>query len=88
MRNPSRLSRSSKILRRGQVKLDNLALVPGNLLPYKRQYQEIANGLSKGDILIVLPAEVQKRGTFEKTAAQLKNKGRRIATISAARFVP
>jgi hypothetical protein len=48
----------------------------------------IANRLSKGDILIVLPAEVQKRGTFEKTAAQLKNKGRRIATISAAWFVP
>ena len=88
MRNPYRLSRSSKILRRGQVKLDNLVLVPRNLLPYKRQYQEIANELSKCDILIVLPAEVQKRGTFEKTAAQLKNKGRRIATISAARFVP
>ena len=83
-----RFIKPPRTLRRGQVKLDNLALVPGNLLPYKRQYQEIANGLSKGDILIVLPAEVQKRGTFEKTAAQLKNKGRRIATISAARFVP
>jgi hypothetical protein len=77
-----------KTLRRNNVKLDNVALVPGNLLPFKHAYQEIANGLPKGGILIVLPEELTKRRVFEKTAAQLKNKGRRIATISAARFTP
>jgi hypothetical protein len=70
-----------KILRRSSVQLDNAALVPGNLLPYKSQYQQLANGLPKGDILIVLSTEVQRRQAFEKTAAQLKNKGRRITTI-------
>ena len=69
-----------------QVKLDNVAVVPGNLLPYKNQYQEIANGLPRGGILIVLPAALTKRRVFEQTAVQFKNKGKRIATISAERF--
>jgi hypothetical protein len=70
------------------MKLDNVVLVPGSLLPFKNQYQEIANALPKGGILIVLPEELKQRRVFEQTAAQLKNKGRRIATISATRFVP
>jgi integrase len=64
---------------------------PGNLLPFKNQYQEIANGLPKGGILIVLPHvlpyELAFRRAFEQTAAQLKQKGKRITTISAERFV-
>jgi integrase len=59
---------------------------PGNLLPFKNQYQEIANGLPRGGILIVLPEELKQRRVFEKTAEQLKNQGRRIATISAECF--
>jgi hypothetical protein len=70
------------------VKLDNVALVPGNLLPHKRAYQEIANGLPIGGILIVLPQELKQRRVFEKTAAQLKQKGKRITTIAATRFIP
>jgi hypothetical protein len=38
------------------VHLDNLALVPASLLPFKAQYQHLANTLPKGDILIILPA--------------------------------
>jgi hypothetical protein len=68
------------------MKLDNVALVPGSLLPFKSEYQEIANGLPKGGILIVLPQEQGSPRVFKQTAAQLKNKGKRIATISAERF--
>ena len=82
---PYRFTRPPRTLRRN-VKLENVALVPGNLLPYKNQYQEIANALPKGGILIVLPQELSSRRVFEKTAEQLKNQGRRIATISAERF--
>jgi hypothetical protein len=78
--------RPSNAIRRGQVKLDNVALVPANLLPFKREYQEIANGLPQGGILIVLPHELTKRRVFEQTAVQLKNKGHRIATTSAEGF--
>ena len=86
MNNQYRFMRPPKAIRRPSVQLDNVVLVPGNLLPYKNQYQEIANGLPKGGILIVLPQELSSRRAFEKTAEQLKNQGRRIATISAERF--
>jgi hypothetical protein len=88
MRNRYRFSSPPKVLRRSNVKLDNVALVPGNLLPFKSEYQEIANGLPNGGILIVLPEELKQRRVFEKTAVQLKNKGKRIATISATRLTP
>jgi hypothetical protein len=88
MRNYYRFSRPPNTLIRQSVKLDNVALVPDSLLPFKSEYQEIANGLPKGGILIVLSQELSSRRAFEQTAAQLKNKGNRIATISAARFVP
>jgi hypothetical protein len=86
MKNRYRFMRPPNAIRRGQVKLDNVALVPANPLPFNREYQEIANGLPQGGIFIVLPHELAKRRVFEQTAAQLKNKGHRIATISAERF--
>jgi hypothetical protein len=58
------------------VQLDNVALVPGNLLPFKSEYQQIANGLPQGGILIVLPHELKQRRAFEKTAVQLKQKAK------------
>jgi hypothetical protein len=70
------------------VKLDNVALVPGNLLPFKSQYQQIANGLPKGGILIVLPTKGHKLRAFAQTAAQLKQQGKAITTITATRFIP
>ena len=86
MKNRYRFSRPPQALRHSNVQLDNVALVPGSLLPFKNQYQAVANGLPKGGILIVLPQELTSRRVFEKTAVQLKQKGKRIATISAARF--
>jgi hypothetical protein len=83
---PYRLSRPPNAIRHKGVKLDNLALVPGNLLPYKAEYQEIANGLPQGGILIVLPQELKQRRAFEQTAALLLQQGKRIATISAEHF--
>jgi hypothetical protein len=87
MSNHYRFSRPLQALRQSNVKLDNVALVPGNLLPFKNEYQQIANGLPKGEILIVLPQELGKRRAFEKTAALLKQKGKRIVTISDDCFV-
>src|ERR671932_16266 len=65
-------------IRRKGVKMDNLALIPRNLLPYKGEYQEIANGLPKDGILIVLLQELKQRRAFEQTAALLKQQGKRI----------
>jgi hypothetical protein len=75
-------------LRRAQ--LDNLALVPANLLPYKEQYQHLANELPKGEILIILPEEDLRSGAagrirqaVEKVANQLKAAGQKVTTLSA-----
>jgi hypothetical protein len=83
-----RFSQLPRAIRRQSVKLDNVALVPGNLLPFKNEYQEIANGLPQGGILIVLPQEQGSRRAFEQTAAQLKQQGKAITTITATRFIP
>lgn len=41
-------------LRRSTVHLDNVALIPASLLPFKAEWQAIANDLADGEILIVL----------------------------------
>ena len=46
-------ARPSPPLRR--AKLNNVALVPANLLPYKSQWQAIANGLADDGVLMILP---------------------------------
>ncbi|MGI8551930.1 MAG: hypothetical protein ACR2PL_14260 [Dehalococcoidia bacterium] len=40
-------------LRSGKTRLDNLALVPASMLPYKEQWQRLANSLPAGSVLIV-----------------------------------
>ena len=69
------------------AKLDNVALVPASLLPYKAEYQAIANQQPPGSTLIVLPAsETRQRQTLEQVASGLRAKGRHVATVQARRF--
>lgn len=46
-----------------RAKLDNLALVPGDLLPYRDAWQKVANRLPANSVLIVVPKDnkVQKQ---------------------------
>jgi hypothetical protein len=68
-----------------KAKLDNLALVPGSLLPFKKEWQQLANSLPEGSTLIVLPtAKGSARTILEKVSQALKAKGRRVTTISQA----
>lgn len=67
-----------------KAKLDNLTLVPASLLPYKAEWQQVANQLPIGSTLIVLPAAgSRQRSTLEHVASGLRAKGRRVATIPA-----
>jgi hypothetical protein len=50
---PHRFTKSPRAVR--HAKLDNLALVPASLLLYKDPYQQLANDLPTGNILIILP---------------------------------
>lgn len=70
------------------ARLDNVALVPANLLPFKAEWQAIANGLPKGDILIVLPeTNLPLRKTTETVATLLESNGHRVTTLPAERFL-
>jgi hypothetical protein len=76
------LRRPPRALRK--AKLDNVALVPASLLPYKQQYQEIANGLPAGNILIVIPENSRPSSSvLERVASSLKNRGHPVTTLSA-----
>jgi hypothetical protein len=67
-----------------QAKLDNVALVTGNLLPFKAHYQRIANALPAGDVLIVLPpTDTRLRKTLSAVVDLFRAKGQRVTTVSA-----
>jgi hypothetical protein len=70
-----------------RAKLDNLAIIPASLLPYKAQWQQLANELPSGSTLIVFPAaDRPRRATLEIVAARLRAKGRIVATVPAQTF--
>lgn len=67
-----------------KAKLDNLALLPGSLLPFIRSCQEIANRLPDGGVLIVLPAgnPIQKQALLA-VARLLAQEGHQVSVIPA-----
>ncbi len=65
---PARLTPPPAALRRAT--LDNLALVPGSLLPFKKQWIVLPS--SKGPV----------RTTLEKVSSSMKAKGRRVIILS------
>jgi hypothetical protein len=67
------------------AKLDNLALVPGSMLPYMEACQASANRLPKGAVLIVLPEENEgQKRTMLLVAKLLATEGHQVAVIPAA----
>lgn len=69
------------------AKLDNLTLVPASLLPFKREWQRLANELPQGGVLICVPTQEDKRRqTFIAVARRLRDKGMRVRAVSAERF--
>jgi hypothetical protein len=75
------LTPSPRALR--HARFDNLALVPGNLLPFMQQSQEIANRLPSNAVLIVLPSNSPaQKETMLVVARLLAAKGRLVRVIS------
>jgi hypothetical protein len=85
---PYRFTSPPTVLHR--ARLDNLALVPANLLPYKDQWQQLANELPKGNILIILPdADLRQsriKQAIEQVAISFKESGHRVTTLPAHQF--
>jgi hypothetical protein len=81
--------RGPRALRRPQVRLDNIALVPAHLLPRKSEYQAIANQLPSGDILLVLPPpDSRERSTMQHVAHLFRAKGRHVTVLTEERLQP
>ncbi len=69
------------------VRSDNLALVLGSLSPFRGQWQDAANRLPRGAVLICLPAkDCPQRQALERVAALLRLDGHQVATLPAERF--
>ena len=72
-----------------KAKLDNLALVPGSLLPFKKEWQQLANSLPEGSTLIILPSsDSSARRTLEKVSSSMKAKGRQVRILTQEQFAP
>jgi hypothetical protein len=83
MRTPYRLTRPPAPLRR--ARLDNLVLVPGDLLPYQDEWQAIANRLPRRAVLIVLPKDnPAQRQIMLSVAKTLSEAGHQVRVIPAA----
>jgi hypothetical protein len=81
--------RGPRALRRPQVKLDNLTLVPASLLPRKADYEAIADQLPRGEVLLVLPsAGSPERRTMQRVAQLFRAKGRHVTILTEERLPP
>ena len=80
-----RFTRPPSALRR--ARLDNVAIVPASLLPFKDQWQAIANGLPDGDVLLIVPPAMRpQRGMLERMAAGMRERGKHVTTLPVERF--
>jgi hypothetical protein len=82
-----RIKRAPRALRRPAVTLDNVALVPASLLPYKKEWQRVANGLPTGSVLLCSTTSARQKKVLEQVSAHLTRKGHRVQTLPAKRFV-
>ncbi len=80
-----RFTRAPRGLRRRRVRLDNIALVPASLLPYREHWQRLANELPTGSILIVTPADRLRRSHLEQIRAHLLDQGHQVGAVPAER---
>ena len=61
--------------------------MPAGLLPFKEQWQEVANSKAGEHVLIVRPTvEKRPRNVLERVAAELREKRHQVTTLSAEEF--
>jgi hypothetical protein len=72
-----------------RAKLDNVALVPGNLLPYIKRWHQLAGELPQDELVIVLPENDSKqRKTLSTVADLLKKSGHHVRVVSEQELTP
>jgi hypothetical protein len=62
--------------------LDNLAVLPASLLPFKAEYQAIANQQAPGTTLVVLPlGNSLSRRALERVVTRLQARGQPVSVV-------
>lgn len=85
MTNQYRFIRPPKAIRRRHVRLDNIVLFPGDMLPYKETWEKIAGNLPSGTRLIVLPpSQSRQRPIYEQVARRMRERGKAVRLVSPA----
>lgn len=70
-----------------RARLDNFALVPASVLPFKDQWQGIADALPRGDVLVIVPrSQCALKRSIESVVTYLRAKGRQVTTLPAEGF--
>ncbi len=63
--------------------MDNIAIVPASLLPFKNTWQQMANNLPKGSILIChSPTNTKQKKVLEDVESLFKQKGREVTNLA------
>src|SRR2546425_7476523 len=69
-----------------KARLDNIALVPASLLPFKAQYQPLANSLPTGSVLYV-PRTTRQQRILEKVSQFLRTHGHQVITLPIEKII-
>jgi hypothetical protein len=81
MRKQYQFTNPPRALRR--AKLDNIILVPASALPFKAQYQKIANSLPKGSVLLCHSGEnTGQHKLLERVSSLFQQRGHRVTMLS------
>jgi len=66
---------------------DNVALVPASLLPYRAHWQQLANELPAGSVLVCVPMQENKpRRPYLAVARTLRQQGFTVRAVDAQLF--
>ena len=83
---PYRFRKAPRAIRRQGVALDNVAVVPASLLPFKKEWQRVANGMPKGSVLLCSTNSRRQQRILAQVSAHMKHKGHRVQTLAAEDF--
>ena len=81
MRNQYRFSKPPKALLNSR--LDNIAIVPASLLPFKDSWQKVANAMPKGSILLCHAANVKQKQVLQNVRRLLSESGYTVRIMSS-----
>jgi hypothetical protein len=70
------------------AKLDNIALVPASLLPFKENYKLVVKDLPPGTVLCVQSNNPKHKKILEKVTAFFRTHQRRVITLPLERLHP